>query len=445
MTIKQDRAVSDRERSTTPTARSKAPDARRPPAPARHIGPERYTSPEFLREEFDHLWSRVWQLACLRSDLPDVGDHLVYEIGTKSILIVRSAPDTVQAFHNVCLHRGRKIKIGCGSAAELRCPYHSFTWALDGTLKEIPERERFSPLDDTALRLLPVRCESFHDWVFINLDPRAAPLSEHLEPVAGILNRYRFDRQYRWSSRSTVNNANWKNGMDAFQESYHARYLHPESVAFANNVDYPIYFYGDHSSYVIPFGVADEVAAAQIAPDWDEALDAMEWSLNAFGEDTSMVAALRGLHPPEGTSIRDVAIPGIRPAMTGAGFDVSALTDDELIDDRHIVLFPNIVLNIFAFGYWLFRVRPHPTDPDYTTWDLWYFHRVPDAMDLPPNAANVHVPEGESVGAVMDQDLRNIPHQQAGMKTGVFPGFVLSDYEARIAHMHDVIDRYLQP
>jgi nitrite reductase/ring-hydroxylating ferredoxin subunit len=428
---------------TTPTARSQRPGERRPPAPTRTIGAERYTSPEFLRREFEHVWSKVWQLACLGSDIPEVGDHHLYEIGRASILVVRSAPDTIQAFHNVCLHRGRKIKTSCGNSAELRCPYHSFTWALDGTLKEIPERETFNPLDDARLGLLPVRCETFHDWVFVCLDADAAPLSEHLGPVTDILEKYRFDRQYKWWSRTTSNNANWKNGMDAFQESYHARYLHPESVAFANNVDYPIWFYGDHSSYVIPFGIADEVAAAQITPNWDEALDAMEWSLDAFGEDTSMVAALRGLNPPEGTSIRDVAIPGIRPAMTGAGFDVSALSDDELIDDRHIVLFPNVVLNIFAFGYWLFRVRPHPDDPDWTTWDLWYFHRVPDAMELPPNAPNVEVPAGESVGAVMDQDLRNIPHQQAGMKTGVFPGFVMSDYEARIAHMHDVIDRYL--
>jgi hypothetical protein len=192
----------------------------------------------------------------------------------------------------------------------------------------------------------------------------------------------------------------------------------------------------------VPFGIADPIANPE-PPDWDEALDSMEWTLNAFEEDSSMVAALRAVDPPAGTRIRDIVLPTLRPGMTEVGMDVSGLTDDQLIDDWNVFVFPNVMMNVFAFGYWLFRVTPHPTDSNWCRFDLWYHHRVPDDQELPAPAPNVAIPAGESCGPVMDQDFRNIPHQQAGMHSGVFPGPLLSSYESRIGHLHDVLDHYL--
>lgn len=420
-----------------------ASQRRRPPARRERVDVARYISPEFLDREYRHLWSRVWQLACLDSDVPEVGGFYEYAIGAESIVIVRESVDTVKAFHNVCLHRGRRIKLGAGNSSELRCPYHGWTWNLDGTLAEIPEREEFCPVIDSEVGLRQVRLEVWNHWIFVNLDPDAGPLDEHLGGIADVLAPYRFDRMYKWKSQSTTVKANWKNGADAFLESYHIRYLHPESNPFVTAVDYKIRHVDDHSLMEVPFGIPDAIANPDV-PDWGEALDSMEWTLNAFEEDSSMVAALRQVAPPPGTLIRDVMLPSLRPGMTELGMDVSGLSDEQLIDDWNVFVFPNVMMNVFAFGYWLFRVRPHPADPDYCVFDLWYHHRVPDGQELPPPAPNVEIPEGESCGPVMDQDFRNIPHQQAGMHSSVFPGSLLSSYESRIGHLHDVLDRYLE-
>ena len=415
---------------------------RRPPARAERLDVERYTGEEFLRREYRHLWSSVWQLACLDSDVPEVGDFYEYVIGKDSIIVVRESADQIRAFHNVCLHRGRRIKLGAGNADELRCPYHGWRWRLDGSLREIPERSEFCPVSDADVGLREVRLEQWNHWVFVNLDPDAGPLAAHLGGIAEVLAPYRFDRQYKWKSQTTWVNANWKNGAEAFLESYHIRYIHPESNPFVTAVDYAIRHIDDHSLMEVPFGIADSIANPDV-PDWDEALDSMEWTLDAFEEDSSMVAQLRGVDPPPGTRIRDVLLPTLRTGMTGIGMDVSGLTDEQLIDDWNVFVFPNVMLNVFAFGYWLFRVQPHPTDPDWCRFDLWYHHRVPDDQELPAPAANVDIPAGESCGPVMDQDFRNIPHQQAGMHSRAFPGPLLSSYESRIGHLHDVIDRYL--
>src|SRR6201987_4685464 len=110
--------------------------SRRPPAPDRLIAKERYTSQEFLNRELDKMWSKVWQIACLDSDIPNPGDYYEYRIGLESILVVRGLDEQVRAFMNVCQHRGRLIKQGCGHSTELRCPFHGWTWNLDGTLSD---------------------------------------------------------------------------------------------------------------------------------------------------------------------------------------------------------------------------------------------------------------------------------------------------------------------
>jgi len=76
-------------------------------------------------------------MACREEDIPDVGDTLVYDICDLSILVVRSGPDTIRAFYNACLHRGRQLKEADGNNTELRCAFHGYCWNLDGSLKQI--------------------------------------------------------------------------------------------------------------------------------------------------------------------------------------------------------------------------------------------------------------------------------------------------------------------
>jgi nitrite reductase/ring-hydroxylating ferredoxin subunit len=387
------------------------------------------------------MWSRVWQLACMESDIPSVGDYYEYEIGDQSVLVVRESEDRVRAYHNVCQHRGRRLRSGQGNSAMLRCPYHGWTWGLDGRLDSVPEREEFCPFSDDESSLRECKVDRWGPMIFINLDPDAGSLDDFLDLIRDQVAPYRLDRQYKWFSKSTIVRANWKNTLDAFQEAYHARQIHPETVSFVNYVDDEVELLGDHSVLKVPFGMADPFLSYQ--PPFEETLEAMEWTFKAFGEDTSLVGVLRQMEPPAGQTLRDMALPLVKAGMAQQGIDVSGLTDAQLTDDWEYFIFPNIEVHCFAFGSWMFRVRPHGTDPEAAYFDMWYLHRVPDNMPLPPPVAHEFVPEGESCGAVMDQDFRNLPIQQLGMHSQGFEGMRISTHETRIAHMHDVLDRYL--
>jgi len=413
----------------------------RPPARDRLIPKERYLSREFLDLEFDRLWSRVWQLACLTSDVASPGSYYEYTIGDQSILVVRDSEERLRAYHNVCQHRGRRLRTGCGQATALQCRYHGWTWGLDGRLRHVPERDQFCPFDDADAALADCRVDTWGPFVFVNPDPLADPLADHLGALPDHLAPYRLDRQYKWSSRSTVVRANWKNTLDAFQEAYHARTIHPESVSFVNYVGNTIELIGDHSVLKVPFGEPDRLL--DDAPPFDETLDSMEWTLAAFGEDTTMVGVLRAMGPDGDATIRDRVLPLIKGGMAQFGIDVSDLSDEQLTDDWEFFVFPNVEIHCFSYGSWVLRSRPDGRDPEATIFDMWYLHRVPEGAELPAPAAHEVVPEGESCGAVMDQDFANLPVQQHGMHSPGFKGLRLSSYESRIGHMHDVLDRYL--
>ena len=115
-------------------------DSPMPPGPSR-VPTSVYFSREFHDLEVEKLWSRVWQLACHEDELADVGDYLVYDIARLSFLLVRTGegPDDIKAYRNSCLHRGRKLREQPGkTAVNIRCPFHGWSWKLNGELNEIP-------------------------------------------------------------------------------------------------------------------------------------------------------------------------------------------------------------------------------------------------------------------------------------------------------------------
>ena len=147
---------------------------------------ERYTTPEFMDLEFERLWPRVWQIAGREEELGAPGAFIEYPIGDESILVVRTAGGEIAAFHNACRHRGTRLVDGCGSFAngEIRCPYHAWTYGLDGHLEHVPDREEFAGLPPD-LGLKTVRVECWGGFVFVNMDLEAEPLLDFLDPCFG--------------------------------------------------------------------------------------------------------------------------------------------------------------------------------------------------------------------------------------------------------------------
>ena len=171
--------------SPLPASGRPRPPLEKAPEPEYGKGPipkSRYTSAEFMQREWDRMWTRTWLLAARESDLASPGDYTTFEIGPESILIVRQADGTLRAHYNVCLHRGnRLVPPGRGSSSVFRCRFHGWVYGRDGALKTVSDEHCFRDgVDRDAHALRPVLCDSWGGFVWINMDPAAAPLHEHL-------------------------------------------------------------------------------------------------------------------------------------------------------------------------------------------------------------------------------------------------------------------------
>src|SRR5438105_5034001 len=158
------------------------------------ISMERYYDPTFHAREMDKVWRKTWQVACHETELSEVGDTVVYDIGRWSILVVRSSETEIKAFYNSCLHRGTQLRCADGPVTELRCPFHGWAYDLGGKLVGLPEAWDFPHVDKATTALPQVKVDTWGGWVFINMDPDAMSLADYLGPLR---NQFEGIRPYR--------------------------------------------------------------------------------------------------------------------------------------------------------------------------------------------------------------------------------------------------------
>ena len=196
----------------------------------------RYTTADFHRLEMERMWSQVWQMACRAEEIKDVGDHILYDIGKYSLIVVRTATDDIKAFYNVCRHRGRQLRDTGGKVAAFRCPYHGFTWNLDGTLKSVPCAWDFPHVVDSEFSLPEVLVDQWGGFVFINLNPKAAPLAAQLQDLPDTFRRWPLDQRYMGAYVSKELDCNWKIAIEAFIEAMHITDTHPQDASWIGDV-----------------------------------------------------------------------------------------------------------------------------------------------------------------------------------------------------------------
>ena len=131
------------------------------------LSTQRYTSSAHMIRENDKMWPNVWQFAAREEDMPEPGDTVVYDLGDKSFLLVRQKNGSVRAFHNVCLHRGRKLRLESGPAINLRCPFHGFTWNNDGSMKEMPCSWDFAHLKGKDMTLPELKVDRWQGFILV--------------------------------------------------------------------------------------------------------------------------------------------------------------------------------------------------------------------------------------------------------------------------------------
>ncbi|MEL7029613.1 MAG: aromatic ring-hydroxylating dioxygenase subunit alpha, partial [Pseudomonadota bacterium] len=197
-----------------------------PPIPG-----ERYTDPGFQTLEHEQLWKRSWVYACHADEVPEPGSFMLWRNLGSPILIIRGRDDKVRAFYNTCRHRGGPlVKEDAGKRNTFVCGYHGWTYDPTGKLIGIRDERDFPDFDAECLGLISVRCETFGNWIFLNLDDDAEPLLDYLGPIADEWAQYEPDKIKLADKRTYDINCNVKVLLDAFLEVYHLKSIHQRTV-----------------------------------------------------------------------------------------------------------------------------------------------------------------------------------------------------------------------
>jgi choline monooxygenase len=188
-----------------------------------------YTNPAVLELERARIFRRSWQYVGRQDEIAEPGSFRAFTVADVPVVLVRDENGQLRAFLNVCRHRGSLVCEGSGKRATLQCPYHAWTYRLDGSLKSAPRLAQECATDETELGLVSLPLETWGPLVFVNPDPGAGPLSEHLGDLparvaeAGVdLDSLRFLRR----AESDVG-CNWKVAAENFLECYHCAVAHP--------------------------------------------------------------------------------------------------------------------------------------------------------------------------------------------------------------------------
>jgi choline monooxygenase len=188
-----------------------------------------YSDPAVLRLERDRIFRRTWQYAGRADQVAEPGAFFTCELGGIPVVVVRDKQDGLRAFLNTCRHRGSLVCEGEGRRETLQCPYHAWTYDLDGSLRAAPRSDREPGFDKTELSLVPVSVDSWGPFIFVNADGEAAPLAETLGELPSLVAASGLDLDsLRFLQRSNSEyEANWKVCCENFLECYHCQVAHP--------------------------------------------------------------------------------------------------------------------------------------------------------------------------------------------------------------------------
>lgn len=412
------------------------------------IAASRYTSSEFFELEVRLMWPKVWQMACREEELGEPGDTCVYDVVGKSFLVTRDGTGRIRAYYNSCLHRGRKLQLADGHVEAYRCPFHGFTWNLDGSLRGAPCRHDFAHVTDDDLRLPEARTATWGGFVFINMDPAAPPLEEYLEVLPAHFARWRLEDCWKAAHVAKIVACNWKVAQEAFMESYHVIATHPQILDVIADANSQYDVYGDHVNRNL-------TAFAAPSP---------HRGVGRVSELTTLEGMLELMSRPGGAAVLTARAGTSDPrkvlgALNRASFekawggDWSGVTDAETLDAMVYNVFPN-------FAPWggfapniVYRWRPNGLDVGSCIMDVMILKRVPSGQPRPqpvpvhwlgPDEPWSAAKELPILGPVIDQDMGNMPYVQEGLLASGTGTVHLGRYqESRIRHFHRTLDKYL--
>jgi phenylpropionate dioxygenase-like ring-hydroxylating dioxygenase large terminal subunit len=424
-----------------------------PPVKVRgdRITGDRYYSREFMELEWDRMWKRVWHVGGRTAQLAEPGDYVVHNFRRESVVMIRQHDGSVRAFFNVCRHRGNRLfwNVDGAMSDTISCPYHGWRWAMDGSLRQVQDPEDFpqgNPCGKLTLREVP--CATWGGLVWYSMDAGAKPLAEFLDPIPALLGNRDLESWVRVLWRTFDVNTNWKFASDNFNESYHLTTVHPQLQSVVDE-DYKATLFemfptghnrmielGRPSLRAARPNEVDDVWAAMLR-EWD--LDPAQFAGRARDGRLALQRQRRRLGPARGYR------------------HFESLTDDELTDQFHHTLFPNVTITGTPEGLHFFRTEPHATDPERCTFDYWYMvpriagqeaagtiygeRPIEEAQHETGSfaAQKAALPQGDFLA----QDLSVAEMQQLGLHSMGYEDAYLSGQETRVRRFHEVLNDYL--
>ncbi len=404
---------------------------------------ERYTSPELFQLERVKVWDRTWQMACRDEHLPNVGDHVVYDVAGRSYIVVRSGPSTIQAFHNVCLHRGRLLRVegGC-QVDEFRCPFHGFGWNIDGSLKNIPCAWDFPQVDNPAdWGLREVQVGIWQGFVFINPDRSAPSLESYVTGLDDHFERWPLADRFVQVHVAKVIRCNWKVAQEAFMEAMHVVATHPQILPSIGDANSQYDVFGNFSRAITPNGTPSPHLTWQ--PTEQEMLDSM-FDRSLDEPPVMTVPAGRTAREVAGDSRRDA----LRPVL---GEAAEMLSDAEVNDSFYFTLFPNFH-PWGAFNRIVYRFRPNGMKVDEAVMECMFLSPFPPGERPPPAQVQwldadtdwTKAPQLGALARVFNQDSFNLPNVQLGLLATPEEHVTFARYEeSKIRHWHMLLEEHL--
>jgi phenylpropionate dioxygenase-like ring-hydroxylating dioxygenase large terminal subunit len=385
-------------------------------------------SPEFFDDERAAIFERTWLYVGRSERLPRPGTFFTRELPGRlaSIVVTRDLDGAVNAFHNVCAHRGNKVvwqehpqEESSGACRQFQCKYHGWRYGLDGCVSHVTNEDEFFDLDRNSLRMPPIACDEFAGFVFVNLSSDPAPLRDFLGDRIGELDAYPFHLMTQRYGFSTRIHGNWKLAVDSVCEWYHPAYVHARfidaDISKAEKMVPPVDAY--HYDLFPPHMLTSVPGPPPLPPREPGTLGPAE-------RDENWVYKLfrAGLFGPD-----DVPAIGPLPDFLNKG-GIRFWGNDQFW------LFPNLSVQIWARGYYItYTYWPESVDSHIYEIDLYF---------VPPADAGERLAQELVVDSTIEfamQDVNTVEATHSALKTRAQQQFHLSDQELLIRGFHHQI------
>ena len=194
------------------------------------LPPQCYSSPEILQHEKQKIFINSWITVGRADQWPQAGDYCTREILDVPIILIRDKHQKIKAYSNSCRHRSARLLEGKGNCRSICCPFHSWTYDLEGNLIFAPKLKDGEAFNYADYGLIDIQCEQRDGFVFINFNQDSASIDTWLGEFSDVHTPWKFDGMISYKRHEFTVNCNWKAFLDVFNEYYHLPYIHPSTI-----------------------------------------------------------------------------------------------------------------------------------------------------------------------------------------------------------------------